>query len=86
MLLKRQRCLATGVVNFFVADEPHLAVATVVKPAGLNGYIWRYHGDRYVACGTGADLRSVEKAVNEHHRLATQVQDREDRDHGRFAA
>ena len=69
-MLSKRRCIATGVVNFFVQNEPHLAVASVVKPARADRYVWRYHGEDCPACGTAFDLRAAETAVNEHHRHA----------------
>ena len=69
-MLNKKRCKATGVVNFYVRGEPHLAVATAVVQGTAQPVIWHYHGESSSAAGVADDLRTVERAVNEHHSRA----------------
>ena len=67
MLIKR-RCTATGVINFYSKQEPHIAVGSVISRTGPVSFIWRYHGEARPAAGTARDWRAVEHAMNEHYR------------------
>jgi len=71
-MLSMRRCPHTGVVNFFFATDPHLAVGSIVK-AERSGYLWRCHTDPCIA-GSEADLKEAERRVAE---LCAQVAARE---------
>ena len=56
-MLSKSRCPHTGVVNYFTAVDPLLAVGSVAKADARNGYAWRcYVGEevRRVCSGPGA--------------------------------
>jgi hypothetical protein len=56
-------------VNFFFAQEPHLAVGSIVKVEGV-GYHWRCYTDPCAGMGAEADMRSAEQRVAELCRQA----------------
>ena len=68
-MLSKRRCPHTGVVNFFFACDPHLAVGSIVKVEG-TGYLWRCYTDPYAGVGSEADIRTAELRVAELCRLA----------------
>jgi hypothetical protein len=63
-MLSKRRCPHTGVVNFFFATDPHIAVGSVIK-AGQSGYLWRCYTDPCAAAGTVADMKTAERLVTE---------------------
>jgi hypothetical protein len=68
-MLSKRRCPHTGVVNFFFATDPHLAVGSVVK-ASQSGFVWRCYADPCAAGGAAADMKTAERRVTEQCRLA----------------
>jgi hypothetical protein len=68
-MLSKRRCPHTGVVNFFFATDPHMAVGSVIK-AGQSGYLWRCYTDPCAATGAVDDLGTAERRVTELCRLA----------------
>ena len=68
-MLSKRRCPHTGVVNFFFATDPHMAVGSVIK-AGPSSYLWRCYTDPCAAAGTVADMKTAEHRVTELCRLA----------------
>ena len=73
-MLTTRRCTATGVINFFTRQEPHIAVGTVIPRLKPEHYVWHFHGDTGPAAGLTRDLRSAENAINHHFRLARQAE------------
>ena len=74
-MLSKRRCTATGVINFYARQDPHLAVGSivpraVVPPVSKVLYVWHYHGASAAAAGTASDWQSAEIAINEQHRQA----------------
>lgn len=63
-MLSKRRCPHTGVVNFFFATDPHLAVGSIVKVEG-TGYLWRCYTDPCAGVGSEADLSTAEQRVAE---------------------
>ena len=74
-MLSKRRCPYTGVVNFFFAADPHLAVGSVIK-AGQSGYLWRCYTDPCAAVGAVGDMASAERQVIELCRQAASCEDR----------
>jgi hypothetical protein len=72
-MLSKRRCPHTGVVNFFFATDPHLAVGSVIK-AGHSGYLWRCYTDPCAAAGAVADMDTAERRVAELCSLAARQQ------------
>ena len=68
-MISKRRCPHTGVVNFFFAADPHLAVGSVVK-AGQSGYLWRCYTDPYETAGSVPDMTTAERRVIEFCRRA----------------
>jgi hypothetical protein len=68
-MLSKRRCPHTGVVNFFFATEPHLAVGSIVKAEG-TGYFWRCYTDPCSGVGSAADMKTAERRVAELCRRA----------------
>jgi hypothetical protein len=65
-MLSMKRCPHTGIVNFYDAREPHMAVGSVSQvatvKAGRSLYTWRtYAGGQ--ASGIAADLKTAEKHI-----------------------
>ena len=71
-MLSMRRCPHTGVVNFFFAADPHLAVGSIVK-AERAGYLWRYYSDPCIA-GSETNLKEAERRLAE---LCSQAEVRE---------
>lgn len=63
-MLSKRRCPHTGVVNFFLTSDPHLAVGSIVKVEG-TGYLWRCYTDPFAGVGSEADLKTAEQRVAE---------------------
>ena len=61
-MLSKRRCPHTGVVNFFFATDPHLAVGSIVKAEGM-GYFWRCYTDPCSGVGSAADMKTAEQRV-----------------------
>ena len=70
-MLSRKRCPHTGVVNFFLAADPYLAVGSVIKAEGSSGYQWLYYTDPCATTGTAPDLKTAERQVAELCRMAS---------------
>jgi hypothetical protein len=68
-MLSKRRCPHTGVVNFFFAADPHLAVGSIVRVEG-TGYLWRCYTDPCAAVGAEADMKTAEERVAELCRRA----------------
>jgi hypothetical protein len=69
-MLSRKRCPHTGVVNFFLDADPHLAIGSIIKTGGSTGYQWLYYTDPCAATGTERDLKSAERRLAEAYHLA----------------
>ncbi len=68
-MLSKRHCPHTGIVNFFFAADPHLAVGSVIKGA-QSGYLWRCYTDPCEAAGSVADIKTAERRVRELCRRA----------------
>lgn len=68
-MLSKRRCPHTGVVNFFFAAEPHLAVGSIVEVEGTR-YLWRCYTDPCAAVGAETDMATAEQRVTELCRQA----------------
>lgn len=73
-MLSKRRCPHTGVVNFFFATDPHLAVGSIVKAEG-TGYLWRCYTDPCAGVGSAADMKTAERHVAELCRRAAARKD-----------
>ena len=73
-MLSKRRCPHTGVVNFFFATDPHLAVGSIVKAEG-TGYLWRCYTDPCTGVGSAADMKTAERHVAELCRRAAARKD-----------
>jgi hypothetical protein len=69
-VLSKRRCPHTGVINFFFADDPYLAVGSVIKTE-QSVYLWRCYAEPYELAGTVADINTAERRVAELCRLAS---------------
>ena len=58
-MLSKSRCPHTGVVNYFTAVDPLLAVGSVAKASARNGYAWRCYVGEEVG-GLAPDLAHAE--------------------------
>lgn len=63
-MLSQRRCPHTGVVNFYLADEPYLPVGSAVK-AERSGYLWRCYAEPFVSTGTVDDVGTAALRVAE---------------------
>lgn len=67
-MLSRTHCPHTGIVNFFVAADPFLAIGSVIKAGEPALYHWRYYLGREPAVGVAPDMRTAENhVVSRHH-------------------
>lgn len=58
-MITSKRCPHTGVVNFFVRADPHLAVGSVSQDANPRQFVWRCYLDGEGA-GVADDLAIAE--------------------------
>jgi hypothetical protein len=68
-MLSKRRCPHTGVINFYFAADPYMAVGSVIK-AGQSGYLWRCYTDPCAAAGAVEDMNTAERRVTELCRQA----------------
>jgi hypothetical protein len=73
-MLSKRHCPHTGVVNFFFAADPHLAVGSVVKGV-QSGYLWHCYTDPCAAAGSVDDMKTAERRVRELCRRAASCVD-----------
>jgi hypothetical protein len=66
-MLSRRHCPHTGIVNFFAAADPFVAIGSVIKAGEPALYHWRYYLGR-AAVGVAADMRSAENHLLVRHR------------------
>ena len=69
-MLLSKHCPYTGVVNFFEASEPHLAIASITRcgrsaadSGSSNGYTWRFYAQYGAPSGYAPDVTSAEKKL-----------------------
>ena len=65
-MLMSKRCPHTGVVNFYDASEPHLAIASITKcgtSAPNDEYAWRYYHFEKTHAGRAPDARAAEQTL-----------------------
>jgi hypothetical protein len=63
-MLSKSRCPHTGVINFFTAGDPQLAVGSVAEVRTFRHYVWRcYVGSE--ASGLEPDVTSAEARLRE---------------------
>lgn len=63
-MLLSKRCPYTGVVNFYDAADPHLAIGSITKcgtSAAGDGYAWRFYGTEKARSGRAPDVWSAER-------------------------
>lgn len=68
MLIKR-RCPHTGIVNFFLVADPHLAIGSV-RQTGSSEYLWRCYAEPFAATGNVSDMKTAERCITERCRKA----------------
>ena len=67
-MLSRTHCPHTGIVNFFVAADPFLAIGSVIKAGEPALYHWRYYLGHKPAVGVAPDMRTAENhVISRHH-------------------
>lgn len=66
-MLSRRHCPHTGIVNFFAAADPFVAIGSVIKAGEPALYHWRYYLGP-AAVGVAADMRSAENHLLMRHR------------------
>lgn len=57
-MLSKRRCPHTGVINFYLNDDPFLPVGSVVKAEAR--YLWRCYADPCAGVGAARDIGSAE--------------------------
>ena len=67
-MLSRRHCPHTGIVNFFAAVDPLLAIGSVIKAGEPALYHWRYYLGQEPAVGVAPDMRSAENHLLTRHR------------------
>ena len=72
-MLSRTHCRHTGIVNFFAAADPLLAIGSVIKAGEPGRYCWRYYLGREPACGIAVDMRTAENHLVSSHRVHLQA-------------
>ena len=67
-MLSRRHCPHTGIVNFFAAADPFLAIGSVIKAGEPALYYWRYYLGQAPSVGAATDMRSAENHLLTRHR------------------
>jgi hypothetical protein len=62
-VLHRSHCPHTGVVNFFAAAEPFLAIGSVIRTGAAQPYHWRCYVGAESTAGAAPDMRSAEREL-----------------------
>jgi hypothetical protein len=65
-VLLTKHCPYTGVVNFYEASEPHIAIGSITKcgtSAAGDGYTWRFYAIDGVPAGHAPDEVSAEQQL-----------------------
>ena len=65
-MLLSKHCPYTGVVNFYDATEPHIAIGSITKSrskAKTSGYTWRFYAVDDAPFGFAIDVPSAEKKL-----------------------
>jgi len=65
-VLLSKRCPHTGVVNFFEASEPHIAIGSITKcgtSAAGDSYAWRFYGVESTRAGRAPDASTAERTL-----------------------
>jgi hypothetical protein len=76
-MLSSKRCPHTGVVNFFAAADPHMAVGsiascgTTVNPvdASLDGFTWRCYAGEAHSSGHAPDIKTAERRLTNFYAM-----------------
>lgn len=63
-MISKRRCPRTGVVNFFIAVEPLIAVGSITKRGAPDHYDWHCYLDEPVN-GTALDITIAEAELND---------------------
>lgn len=71
-MLTSRSCPHTGILNYFSATDPFLAVGSV-QPLSDDGVAWRCYIADHPASGAAANVRAAEKQLNAHVRVAEQA-------------
>ena len=67
-MLSRRHCPHTGIVNFFAAADPLLAIGSVIRAGDPALYHWRYYLSVEPAFGIAPDMRTAENRLVSRHR------------------
>ena len=67
-MLSRRHCPHTGIVNFFAATDPFLAIGSVIKAGEPARYHWRDYMGQEATVGVAPDMRSAENNLLTRHR------------------
>ena len=67
-MLSRRYCPHTGIVNFFAAADPLLAIGSVIRAGEPALYHWRYYMGQEPAVGVAPDMRTAENHLLTRHR------------------
>jgi hypothetical protein len=65
-VLLSKHCPHTGVVNFYDASEPHIAIGSITKSRSKSkcvGYTWRFYAVDDAPFGFALDVPSAEKKL-----------------------
>jgi hypothetical protein len=74
-MLTRRHCPHTGIVNFFTAADPMLAIGSVIKAGEPAAYHWRHYMGRESAFGVAPDMRTAENRLISRHAAYLQTPD-----------
>ena len=71
-MLTSRSCPHTGILNYFSAGDPFLAVGSV-QPLSEDGVAWRCYIAEHPASGAAANVRAAEKQLKAHVRVAERL-------------
>lgn len=68
-MLTSRSCPHTGILNYYSASDPFLAVGSL-QPLAEDGVAWRCYIADHPASGAAASVRAAEKQLKAHVRIA----------------
>lgn len=76
-MLTSRSCPHTGILNYYSAAEPFLAVGSL-QPMAEDGVAWRCYIADHPASGAAANVRAAEKQLKAHVRIAERATSQDD--------
>jgi hypothetical protein len=78
-MLSSKRCPYTGVVNFYAASDPHMAVGSIARCGTAievtDGFTWRCYAGESLSAGHAPDLKTAERRLTNFYAMVATLPD-----------